>query len=50
MASIAFYYGLEVAVSRYSNIWFKELGNILIRGLSEVAKFLKDLFYNLWIL
>ena len=50
VASIAFYYSLEVIVSRYSNVWFKELGGILIRGLSRAAKFLEDLFHNLWIL
>jgi hypothetical protein len=49
VASIAFHYSLKVAASRYSNIWFKELSGILIRGLSRAAKFLKDLFYNLWI-
>jgi len=47
LVSIAFYYILEVIASRYSNIWFKELGSILIRGLSRAAKFLEDLFYNL---
>jgi hypothetical protein len=50
VASIAFYYSLKVAVSCYSNILFKELSSMLIRGLSGVAKFLKDLFYDLWIL
>ena len=49
MASIAFHYNLEVVASRHSNVWFKELGSILIKGLSKVAKFLKDLFYDLWI-
>ena len=47
VASIAFYYGLEVVASRYSNVWFEELGGILIRGPSGAAKFLEDLFYDL---
>ena len=47
VASIAFYYSLKVIASCYSNVWFKELGSILIRGLSGAAKFLEDLFYDL---
>ena len=49
VASIAFHYGPEVAASRHSNVWFKELGGILIRGPSGAAKFLEDLFHDLWI-
>ena len=44
VASIGFYYSLEVVASRYSNVWFKEFGGISIKGLSGVAKFLEDLF------
>jgi hypothetical protein len=47
VASIAFHYSLEIIVSRYSNVWFKELSGILIRGPSRAAKFLEDLFYDL---
>jgi hypothetical protein len=49
VASIAFHYGPEVAASRHSNVWFKELGGMLIRGPSGAAKFLEDLFRDLWI-
>lgn len=49
VASIAFHYGPEVAASRHSNVWFKELGGMLIRGPSGAAKFLEDLFHDLWI-
>ena len=47
VASISFYYGLKVTASYYSNVWFKELSSILIRGLNRAAKFLEELFYNL---
>ena len=50
MAFISFYYSPEVAASCYSNIWFKELSGILIKGPNRATKFLKELFYNLWIL
>ena len=49
VASIAFHYGPEVAASRHSNVWFEELGGMLIRGPSGAAKFLEDLFHDLWI-
>ena len=49
VASIAFHYGPKVAASRHSNVWFKELGGMLIRGPSGAAKFLEDLFHDLWI-
>jgi len=47
MAFIAFHYGPKVIINYYSNVWFKELSGMLIRGLSEAAKFLEDLFYDL---
>lgn len=49
VASIGFHYGPEVAASRHSNVWFKELGGMSIRGPSGAAKFLEDLFHDLWI-
>jgi len=49
VASIGFYYGPEVAASRHSNVWFKEFGGMSIKGPSGAAKFLEDLFQDLWI-
>ena len=50
MASIGFHYSLEVAASRHNNIWFKELGSMSIKRPNGAAKFLEELFYDLWIL
>ncbi|KAF2463861.1 uncharacterized protein BDR25DRAFT_362273, partial [Lindgomyces ingoldianus] len=48
VASIAFHYGSEVAASRYSNVWFQELGGIRAKGPSGVAEFLEEMFRELW--
>jgi hypothetical protein len=49
VASLAHYYGPEVAASRQALLSFKELGVQAVRGLSSAVRFLDDLFQNLWI-
>lgn len=49
VASIGFYYGPEVAASRHSNVWFRELGGMAITGLHSATNFLDELFRDLWI-
>ncbi|KAF2174792.1 hypothetical protein K469DRAFT_770346 [Zopfia rhizophila CBS 207.26] len=48
VASIAFHYGQEAAASRHSNVWFKELGGVRVRGPSGATKFLEEVFQDLW--
>ena len=48
IASIAFYYGPEVAASCHSEMWFTELGGLRVQGPSSAAKFLQELFEELW--
>ena len=40
IASIAYYYGLEVAATCYSEVWFNELGGLGVQGLMSAATFL----------
>jgi hypothetical protein len=49
VASIAFHYGPEAAASRHSNVWFKELGGMKVRGPSGAARFLEEMFRDLWV-
>jgi hypothetical protein len=49
VAALAFHYGPEVAASRHSLLWFRDLGAHSIRGPSGAVKFLDDLFQSLWI-
>lgn len=49
VASIGFHYGPEVAASRHSNVWFRELGGMAITGLHSATNFLDELFRDLWI-
>jgi L-2-hydroxyglutarate oxidase LhgO len=48
IASIAFYYRLEVAASCYSEVWFNELRGLRVQGLTSAAKFLKEVLQELW--
>ena len=49
VASIGFHYGPEAAASRHSNVWFQELGGLGVGGPSSAAKFLEELFRDLWV-
>jgi hypothetical protein len=49
VASIRFHYGPEVAASRHSNVWFQELGGLGVGGPSSAAKFLEEVFRDLWV-
>lgn len=49
IASLSYYYGPEVAVGRHSQLWFRELGGKSIRGPSSAARFLEEVFRDLWI-
>jgi hypothetical protein len=49
VASISFHYGPEAAASRHSNVWFQEMGGLGVGGLSSAAKFLKEMFQDLWV-
>jgi hypothetical protein len=49
IASLAFHYGLEVAASRHSLVWFRDLRVKSIVGPAGATRFLKDLFRDLWI-
>ncbi|KAH7334190.1 hypothetical protein BKA66DRAFT_480077 [Pyrenochaeta sp. MPI-SDFR-AT-0127] len=48
IASIAFHYGLEVAASCHSELWFNELGGLRVQGPSSADKFLKEVLLELW--
>jgi hypothetical protein len=48
IASIAFYYGLEVTASRYREGWFNEFGGLGVQGLTSAAKFLEEVLQELW--
>lgn len=48
IASIAFHYGPEVAASRYSEVWFNELGGLGVQGPTSAAKFLQEVLQELW--
>ena len=48
IASIAFYYGPEVAASCYSEVWFNELGGLRVQGPSSAAKFVEEVLQELW--
>jgi hypothetical protein len=49
VASLGFHYGLEVAASRHSLVWFRDLGAKSIGGPIGATRFLKELFRDLWI-
>lgn len=49
VASLAFHYGPEVAASRHSLVWFRDLGGKSINGPAGATRFLQDLFRDLWI-
>jgi hypothetical protein len=48
VASLAHYYGLEIAASRQALLLFKEIVVQAIRGLSSAVRLLDDLFQSLW--
>ena len=49
IASLTFHYRPEVAASRHSLVWFRDLGVKSIVGPARATRFLKDLFRDLWI-
>jgi hypothetical protein len=49
VASLAFHYGPEIAASRHSLVWFRDLGGKSITGPASATRFLEDLFRDLWI-
>jgi hypothetical protein len=48
-ASLGFHYGPEVAASRHSLVWFRDLGGKSINGPAGATRFLEELFRELWI-
>ena len=48
-ASPGFHYGPEVAASRHSLVWFRDLGGKSINGLAGATRSLNELFHNLWV-
>jgi hypothetical protein len=49
VASLGFHYGQEVAASRHSLAWFRDLGAKSISGPAGATRFLEELFHDLWI-
>ncbi|KAJ9651742.1 hypothetical protein H2201_009261, partial [Coniosporium apollinis] len=49
VAALAFHYGPEVAASRHSHVWFRELGGMSIGGPFGAARYLEELFRDMWI-
>jgi hypothetical protein len=49
IASLSYHYGPEVAASRHSLVWFRDLGGKSISGPPGATRFLQDLFRDLWI-
>jgi hypothetical protein len=49
VASLAYHYGPEVAASRHSLVWFRDLGGKSIGGPAGATRFLEDVFRDLWI-
>lgn len=49
VASLGYHYGHGVAASRHSQLWFGELGGRSIQGLATAARFLEEVFRELWI-
>jgi hypothetical protein len=47
--SLAFHYGPEIAATRKSLIWFRELQCESVRGVRGASAYLKDLFQDVWI-
>ena len=47
IALIAYYYGLEVAATRYSEVWFNELGRLGVQGPTSAATFLREVLQKL---
>jgi hypothetical protein len=48
VAALGFHYGPEVAASRHSLVWFRDLGGKSIDGPAGATRFLEDLFRDLW--
>jgi hypothetical protein len=48
IASIAYHYGPEVAATRYSEVWFNELGGLGVQGPTSAATFLREVLQELW--
>lgn len=49
VAALHFHYGAEVAASQHSLLWFRDLGGRSITGPLSAARFLADVFRDLWI-
>lgn len=48
VAAISYHYGRQVAASRHSHVWFRELGGMNLVGPTAVTGFLEELFRDLW--
>lgn len=49
VAALEFHYGIDVAASRHSHLWFQELGGLQMDGPRGTTKYLEELFSELWI-
>ena len=49
VAALAHHYGPEVAASRHSLVWFRDLGGKSIWGPAGATQFLEEVFRELWI-
>jgi hypothetical protein len=49
VAALHFHYGAEVAASQHSLLWFRDLGGKSITGPLSAARFLADVFRDLWV-
>ena len=45
---IRFYYRTAIAARRESEVWFNELGGLLVPGLFRATTFFKEVFKELW--
>lgn len=48
VAALTYHYGLAVATSRSTHVWFQELGGKNMIGPSQVTKFFQDFFHRLY--
>jgi hypothetical protein len=49
LAALAHHYGPQVAASRHSLVWFRDLGGKSITGPIEASGFLEEVFRELWV-
>ncbi len=48
IASIAFHYGPEMAAGCATETWFTELGGLQVQGPASAARFLEEVFRDIW--